>query len=99
MNPWGLVVEPIEIIIINIVIVFDVADFCARQFFRGLKLCKLYGVSGIPLVLFGNRTIWRIQAQVLGQVKDDDALALALAFKKSAYDECTMIAVAVRRSH
>jgi hypothetical protein len=70
----------------------DVADFYAREIVRVIRLHKLYGPSGIPLLLFGSRAIWRIQAQILGQVKDDDALE----FKKSVYNECTMIAVAVR---
>jgi hypothetical protein len=93
----GLEIGPaIEAIIITCVTVsLDAADFCARQIVRGLQLYELYGPSGTPLLLFGNRTIWRIQAQTLGRVNDDDALA----FKKSVYDECTMIAVAVRTAH
>jgi hypothetical protein len=86
------VVQAIEAIIITCL---DGADFCARQFVRVLQLYDFYGPWGIPLLLFGNRTIWRIQAQTLGRVNDDDALA----FKKSVYDECTMIAVAVRTAH
>jgi hypothetical protein len=72
-------------------VALDVADLYARKFVRGFQLCKWYGPSGIALFLFGNRTTWRIQAQILGQVKDEDALA----FKTSVYNECTMIAVAV----
>jgi hypothetical protein len=69
-----------------------IADLCARELVRGIQLFKRYGPSGIPLFLFGSRTTWRMQAQILGQVKDDDALA----FTKSVYNECTMIAIAVR---
>ena len=86
----------VEAIIITCVTVsLDAADFFARQFVRGLQLYELYGPSGIPLLLFGSRTIWRIQAQILGRLEADDALA----FKKSVYNECTMIAVAVRTSY
>jgi hypothetical protein len=71
----------------------DVADLYAREFMRVMQLHKWYVLSGVLLYLFGNRTTWVIQARILGQVKDDDALA----FKRSVYDECTMIAVAVSR--
>jgi hypothetical protein len=81
--------------IISAGFVLDVADVYAREFVRGLQLNEWYGPSGIPLFFFGSRTIWRIQAQILGQLKDDDALA----FKKSVYNECTMIAVAVRTTY
>lgn len=73
-------------------IFLDIADSNAREIVRGYQLCKWYGQFGIFLFLFGNRTTWRIQAQVLGELSDDDALA----FKSSVYNECTMIAVAVR---
>jgi hypothetical protein len=69
----------------------DVADLGARYIRRVYQLCKLYGISGIPLSIFGNQTTWRIQAQILGQLNDGDAVA----FKESVYNECTMIAVAV----
>jgi hypothetical protein len=75
----------------SIRLALDVADVYAREFVRGYQLCKWYGQSGIPLFIFGNRTTWRIQAQILGELDDDDALA----FKTSVYNECTMIAVAV----
>jgi hypothetical protein len=78
--------------IISVRVVLDIADQYGRELVRAIQLFKWYGPSSIPLFLFGSRTTWRIQAQILGQVKDDDALA----FKKSVYDECTMIAVAVR---
>jgi hypothetical protein len=42
-------------------------------------------------IFFGNRTTRRMQAQILGQLKEEDALA----FKESVYYECTMIAVSV----
>jgi hypothetical protein len=87
--------ESIASIAVLAQVILDVADVYAREFVRGLQLSKWYGPSGIPLFLFGSRTIWRIQAQILGQLKDGDALA----FKKSVYNECTMIAVAVRTSY
>ena len=69
----------------------DIADASAREFVRGYRLFIWYGLSGIPLFLFGNRTTWRLQAQILGQVEDEDAMA----FKSSVYNECTMIAISV----
>jgi hypothetical protein len=69
----------------------DLADAFAREFVRGYQLWKWYGLAGVPLFIFGNRMTWRIQAQILGELNDDDALA----FKTSVYNECTMIAVAV----
>jgi len=87
-----LLTQLVEAMIVWPQLFLDVADFYAREIVRGIQLHKLYGHSGIPLLLFGSRAIWRFQAQILGQVKDDDALE----FKKSVYNECTMIAVAVR---
>lgn len=72
-------------------ILFEVADLFARNAVRAFHLSVLYGPSSIPLLLFGSRATWRIEAQVLGQLKDEDAAT----FKKSILDECTMIAVAV----
>ncbi|EDO01032.1 predicted protein [Sclerotinia sclerotiorum 1980 UF-70] len=51
---------------------------------------KWYGIGSISLQIYGNRTIWLLQARIIGQLQDEDALA----FKKMACDECTMIAVA-----
>ncbi|CAI6332924.1 unnamed protein product [Periconia digitata] len=52
---------------------------------------RLYGGGpGFILFIFGNRTVWRTEASVLGIMDDDDALG----FKKSVQDECTMISVA-----
>ncbi len=69
----------------------DVTDLGVRYARRVYQVCILYGISGVPLSLFGNQTTWLIQAQILGQLNDRDALA----FKESVYNECTMIAVAV----
>ena len=68
-----------------------VIDLLASTVARAFHLFVLYGPSSIPLLLFGSRTTWRIEAQILGQLKEEDATA----FKKSILDECTMIAVAV----
>lgn len=57
-------------------------------------LFSLYGIPGIFVWLFGNRTTWRLEAQVLGDLKDEDAKA----FKDSIIAECTTIAVAVCES-
>jgi hypothetical protein len=64
-----------------------IAEVTSRPFY----LVRLYGMPGIFLYLFGNRTTWRTQAYVLGKVIDEDALS----FKRSVQDECTMISVAV----
>ncbi|KAF7935542.1 hypothetical protein BELL_0096g00090 [Botrytis elliptica] len=40
--------------------------------------------------MYGSRAVWLLQAQIIGELQDEDALA----FKKMACDECTMIAVA-----
>lgn len=79
--------EPLTFLLANLVsildiasrayirIFFDLADEVASKFLRGYQLCKLYGQSGITFVIFGNRTTWRIQAQILGLLKDEDAMA------------------------
>ncbi|KFY93942.1 hypothetical protein V500_03483 [Pseudogymnoascus sp. VKM F-4518 (FW-2643)] len=71
-------------------IILDVIDLLARTAVRASNLFLLYGPSSIPLLLFGSRATWRLEAQILGQLKEEDAAA----FKKSILDECTMIAVA-----
>jgi hypothetical protein len=63
-------------------------DDHAREFVRCYQLYKLYRETGSALFFFGNRTTWRMQAQIHGQLKED-----ASAFKESVYNECTMIAV------
>lgn len=72
----------------------DVADAVARHGLRAIRLLKLYGRSGLFLFLFGSKLTWRMEAQVLGELNDEDALA----FKKCVQDECTMVSVAVSRS-
>ena len=72
-----------------------IADAAARSAIRGFHLTRLYGLPGIVLLFFGNRTTWQIEAQVLGKRDDKEALD----FKKSVQDECTMISVAVRGFH
>jgi hypothetical protein len=81
----------LDIVFPYVRIFLDIADSSALRIVRVYQLCKWYGQFGIFLYLFGNHTTWRIQAQVLGELSDDDALA----FKSSIYNECTMIAVAV----
>jgi hypothetical protein len=73
-------------------ITLDLIDISAREAARLFQLWSWYGPSALPLFIFGSRTTWRIQAQILGQLKDEDAIA----FKDSVYGEYTMIAVAVR---
>jgi hypothetical protein len=71
---------------------FEIVDTFRNEIVRVVHLMSWYGPSGLVLFLFGSRTTWRMQAQVLGQLKEEDALG----FKKSVYDECTMVSVAVR---
>ena len=54
-------------------------------------LFKLYGLSGLVLLIFGSRSTWLIEAHLLGEVDDSEAMQ----FKKSVQDDCTMISVAV----
>jgi hypothetical protein len=84
--------DPLGALIIIAETLLEFADVTARGIVRGYQACRLYGLSGIPLSIFGNRTTWRIQAQILGHLRNEDALA----YKESVYNECTMIAVAVR---
>ncbi|THV51366.1 hypothetical protein BGAL_0113g00110 [Botrytis galanthina] len=50
---------------------------------------KGYGIVAL-LNVYGSHPVWLLQAQIIGELQDEDALA----FKKMACDECTMIAVA-----
>ncbi|KAF2116048.1 hypothetical protein BDV96DRAFT_645399 [Lophiotrema nucula] len=68
----------------------DVADVGARHSLRVFRLLQVYDLSGLFLFMFGSEMTWRLEAQVLGQMADDDALA----FKKYVQAECTMIFVA-----
>lgn len=58
---------------------------------RPLALFKLYGARGLVYYVFGNRTTWRAEMRVLGDLKPEDAFN----FKKSVQEECAMISVAV----
>lgn len=51
----------------------------------------LYGVSGPVLWLFGDTSVWHMHVQVLGSLDDD----VAMGFRNSIQNECTMKAVAV----
>ncbi|TGO42753.1 hypothetical protein BHYA_0005g00180 [Botrytis hyacinthi] len=51
---------------------------------------RWYGTGALSLNIYGSRTVWHLQAQVIGGLQDEDAIE----FKKMACDECTMIAVA-----
>lgn len=56
------------------------------------SLVQRGGPAALLYVLFGSRTTWRSEAHVLGTVNDQ----IALDFKKSVQDECSMVSVAVR---
>ncbi|KAH8593000.1 hypothetical protein B0O99DRAFT_516762 [Bisporella sp. PMI_857] len=58
--------------------------------YRAIHLSRLYGIPAGVILLFGSRTTWRMQAEVLGKLNKEDAMA----FKKSVQDESTMISVA-----
>ena len=63
--------------------------------FDAVGYLRLYGISGIIVWRFGTKNVWRIQAQVLGSQKDEDAIA----FRNVMQDECTMTEVAVCTSY
>ncbi|KAF7959724.1 hypothetical protein EAE96_001334 [Botrytis aclada] len=61
------------------------------------QLLKWYGPFAIPMLIFGSRTTWCMQAKVLGELKEgqdrpDDSRAIE--FKSSTLAECNMVAVA-----
>lgn len=66
-----------------------------RQAFRLLSsisfFTRNYGVIGLLLCLFDNRSIWRVQVRILRSNNDTDAMN----FKRAVQDECSIIAVAV----
>ncbi|USP75264.1 hypothetical protein yc1106_02538 [Curvularia clavata] len=74
--------------------IVDGATSVARQTYRLLTsvlfFTRHYGVVGWSLCLFENRSIWRVQVQILRSNNDMDAMN----FKRAAQDECSIIAVA-----
>ena len=83
----------IAVLILTVKVSLDVADSVARHGLRAIRLFGLYGPSGLLLFWFGSKSTWRMEAQVLGELTDEDALA----FKKCVQDECIMVSVAVSR--
>ncbi|TLD30016.1 hypothetical protein E2P81_ATG06669 [Venturia nashicola] len=69
---------------------FYITALVAQQALKSFRLLTLYGPSGLLLYYFGSLVTWRVEAQVLGQLDDDEAMQ----FKKSVQDECTMVSVA-----
>ncbi|TGO29731.1 hypothetical protein BPAE_0011g00020 [Botrytis paeoniae] len=65
---------------------FDIVN----RFLPTAQQWRWYGIGAISLKMYGSRTVWLLQAQIIGELQDEDAIA----FKKMACDECTMIAVA-----
>ncbi|MCJ1428527.1 hypothetical protein MMC29_006437 [Sticta canariensis] len=59
-------------------------------FYRPLGYVRLYGISGAVVAVFGSRNIWEMQAEVLGSLNDETAMA----FRKSVQDESTTSSVA-----
>jgi len=62
-----------------------------RELDRAIDLGKLYGLNGLILIFFGNRTTWRLEADILGGMKVEDAVA----FKQLVQDQSTTVGVAV----
>lgn len=61
--------------------------------YSGLRLfADIYGINGIVLWIFGNRSVWRSEVQLLRHRDDKEAMD----FRKSAQDESSIVAVAVR---
>lgn len=53
---------------------------------------QLYGpVSGLAVAIFGNKSMWRMQADVLSSLDDIDALE----FRKIIQDESAMVGISV----
>ena len=53
---------------------------------------QLYGpVSGLAVAMFGNKSVWRMQADVLSSLDDTDALE----FRKIIQDESAMVGISV----
>ncbi|KAF7927400.1 uncharacterized protein EAE97_010075 [Botrytis byssoidea] len=68
-----------------------------RCTYRNWQLFELYGLSAIPLFIFGSRTTWYKQAKVLGELKEGQNRpdnSRASEFKSSTLAECNMVAVA-----
>jgi hypothetical protein len=78
-------------VIAAFVVALELSNVAAKALYRAFSLVKLYGGGGIALWLFGNRSTWRLEAQVLGKLNDQDAFA----FKSVVQGQSTMIAVAV----
>jgi hypothetical protein len=72
-------------------VTLDSLDIIAQASLQSLRLYQLYGLTGLNLSIFGSRTTWCLEAQVLCTVRDEDALA----FKSSVQVHCTMVSVAV----
>ncbi|KAF2796261.1 hypothetical protein K505DRAFT_238083 [Melanomma pulvis-pyrius CBS 109.77] len=51
----------------------------------------MYGVSGVAIICFAGGNIWRLEAQVLGRLTDEEAME----FRKSLENESTMVSIAV----
>ena len=81
-------------LVVSLSLTVDGLDYTLRTIRRVALLYKLYGSPGAALFLFGNRSTWRLEAHILGGLKDEDALA----FKKSVQGQCNMISVAVSSS-
>jgi hypothetical protein len=88
MDPVAMMSIAIELISIGL----DIGDIGARAVASSIPLIRLYGPRGLLLFVFGDRTAWRTQAAVLGNLEDEEAMA----FKKSVQNECSMVSIAVR---
>lgn len=76
----------VELSSVVLVAPFEAAEdafFCLRT----------YGPVGLFVALFGNRSVWQLQAEVI-TLEDDN---IAFSFKRSAQDECNIVAIAVSK--
>lgn len=76
-------------------IAWAILDSTRRITFNVVDYARVYGISGLVLWLLGGNDIWQMQAQVLASLDDD----VAMRFRNSIQEECTMKAVAVLGSH
>lgn len=86
----GLAIIPAAFMTIRLLL--DGTDYVLRSARRAVLLVGIYGSPGIFLFLFGNRSTWRLEAQIIGKLQDADATS----FKDAVQGQCSMISVAVR---
>ncbi|KAM3528638.1 hypothetical protein NHJ13051_002329 [Beauveria bassiana] len=56
---------------------FFYVNYLILVFYHPVALVRLYGLRGLVYYCFGSQVTWRIHAQVLGTLQDDDAAVVA----------------------